>query len=168
MNSYDFGIPSTGYNVILVFGIIFSIIWMLRLAGLIIRALRLRAGIMTGNVVYLRGLRDNSTYFNCLSTLHTNFVKLIRQSAPPVLVKRIYVPVHIEKIIVVNNSLELIIWAAQVCNIRFFDGFDSALLREYEWEENQNVLSTLIPRIKNLKVNHSFSSLFLLILHVPA
>ena len=72
-------IPAPLFNMLIVIGIISLFIWFLKALKSFYISLKLRTGILTGNIVLINGLGSHVSFFDEVINLHAIFLSNIRQ-----------------------------------------------------------------------------------------
>lgn len=120
-------IPVQGYNLISIFVCVLLVLWIVRALRRFYRALLLRTAATSRNLILLRGLGNNLTFFEGATQMHMDALVHTRQSKPPTRMQTLYIPFAIKGITARNGegffSYEVDIWLASKSTILFLWNF---------------------------------------------
>ena len=153
--------PVETYNLLQLFSCFLLIVWGFWSLERLFNAFRIRASILAGQQVSLRGLGDMLDVFFETEMHHLESVLQTRQRLPPVRVPAVYCPIKIDNVIINfnNKTINFDFWSASSCNISIALNVDKQVLSNYKGERDfRSYLlrqEVVLSEIQSIKANHA-------------
>jgi hypothetical protein len=129
-------LPPSKYNVLVLVSAGFICLLMLRAIKRTIDVFLVRAAVLSGRLVRLRGLGNFLAYFDHTTRAHGQALLHTRQAKPPVRMPSLYIPFTVGEAFIVNGidvrestRLDISIWVATRCAIIALKNFNSVVFQ---------------------------------------
>jgi len=123
-------LPEDEYNLLMFFACVFLSIWGIKASFNFFRALQIRASVLSGSLVNIRGLSESLHFFDTATRSHVSSLIQTRRSEPPKEVPRLYVPFHIFGVSSAGkgSSMHFDLWCAGTTRVVLVERLNVTLL----------------------------------------